>query len=143
MLKKLLKAVATSVSSPFSGNAKKMTNSDYSKLVDDKQLIQKIQIEDTPFFAGKQEGKWYLLLGKYRLTDALPSIVDVVNDAKQTTWERYFDIMQIIATETYHKIQKEAMEQMKEAIPNANLNEKDKERLRRYLNRAEPTDQKN
>ena len=94
MLKKLLNQVITLVSSLFSGNVKKMTNSDYSKLADDAQLIQSILIEDTPFVAGKQDGKWYLLLGKYRLTEDLPTIVDVVEASKDTSWNRLIDICQ-------------------------------------------------
>ena len=118
-----------------------MTNSDYSKLADDAQLIQSILIEDTPFVAGKQDGKWYLLLGKYRLTEDLPTIVDVVEASKDTSWNRLIDICQIVAMATFQQQQEKAMAELKEKVPQTNLNAKDKERLRRYMERA--NDKKN
>ena len=46
-----------------SGNVKETDKENYSR-----ELFKQIQIEDTPFTAVKLQEKWFLTMGKYRLT---------------------------------------------------------------------------
>lgn len=67
------------------GNAKKTNNSN--------SLIERVEIDGTPFTAIRNEEEWFLTMGKYRLTQAMKTLEEVKNDATNTDW---FRIMQII-----------------------------------------------
>lgn len=56
------------------------------------QLLEKIEIENTPFTAIKVEDKWFLMMGKYRLTEALTKD-EVLAASLDESW---FRIMQVI-----------------------------------------------
>lgn len=85
-----------------------------------------VKIEDTPFTAVRQNDKWYLCIGKYRLADNLKSLEDTKEEAKDASWWRLMAIMRIIAEEVYNerhptsgldatiKAQKEAKEKLAE-----------------------------
>lgn len=70
------------------GNAKETNkqNSNY-------ELIERIEIEDTPFTAIRNDKEWFLTMGKYRLTEPLQSLKEVKENAEKSDW---FRVMQII-----------------------------------------------
>jgi hypothetical protein len=59
---------------------------------DPRQLVEYEQVKGTPFTAVKDGNKWYVLMGKYRLTEAMETKAEAVKDAEEIT---YFRIMQI------------------------------------------------
>lgn len=117
MLQKALKTIITALSKLF-GNAKKTSKPNYSEMEDDEQLIQQIPIEGTPFTAGKHDGKWYVLMGKYRLNETpFATLLEAVENSKDTSWFRYLQVMQAIALETYEEKHKETLAKIKQKIP--------------------------
>lgn len=73
------------------------------------QLVEQIPIKDTPFTALKFDGKWYLAMGKYRLTHELNNYQACVREAKDASWNRILQVIQIMIetnqTKTMPKIQ--------------------------------------
>lgn len=70
------------------GNAKNTNNINYSE-----KLIERVEIEETPFTAIKNNEEWFLTMGKYRLTQGMQTLEEVKDNATNTDW---FRIMQII-----------------------------------------------
>lgn len=67
------------------------------------ELTEAIPIETTPFTAVRFEDKWFLTMGKYRLTEELGSFQECENDAFRADWERIMSIMQIMIEENNKK----------------------------------------
>lgn len=57
------------------------------------ELIEKHLIGGTPFTAIRVDDKWFLALGKYRLTEPLESLEECIEQSKADNWTR---IMQVI-----------------------------------------------
>lgn len=83
----------------FDGNVNETTNSNSNS-----KLVEREEIKNTPFTAVKFEDKWFLTMGKYRLTDGLASKEDVINEAKDASWFRIMQIIQIMIDEDKNKI---------------------------------------
>jgi len=64
-----------------------------------RQLLEQVPIEDTPFTAVKLDDKWFLTLGKYRLSEVMPSLEMVKEDAKDASWNRIMQIILIMIKE--------------------------------------------
>lgn len=77
-------------------NVNETHNNDYGKLTD----IQ--QIEGTPFTAVKAGDLYFLALGKYRLSEPMPSMEHVKEDAKRADWERLLQVIGV-TIEEYNK----------------------------------------
>lgn len=77
-----------------------------------RELLEQIPIEDTPFIALRIDDKWYLTLGKYRLTKELPTLEAVQEETKNTTWMRIMQIIQIMINEHQIKEQEERKAQL-------------------------------
>lgn len=71
------------------------------------QLLERHPIENTPFQAVRYEDEWYLLMGKYRLTEGLETLEDVISEAGNTSWNRLLAIMHIMIKEYNNKEEKE------------------------------------
>jgi hypothetical protein len=63
------------------------------------ELVEQKEIENTPFMAVRMEDKWFLTLGKYRLTEPLKTEEEVIESAKDATWERIMQVMKIMIIE--------------------------------------------
>lgn len=63
---------------------------------DSRELIEKKQIPETPFTAIRIEDKWFLTLGKYRLTNPVENYDLIEAEANNTSWERILQIMKIV-----------------------------------------------
>ncbi len=57
------------------------------------ELVEVKPIPNTPFAAVKVDTGWFLCIGKYRLSEILDSEEAVIEDAKDTSWDR---LMQVI-----------------------------------------------
>lgn len=82
------------------GNAKKTDKQDSNS----KKLIEQIKIEGTPFTAIKHDTKWYLTLGKYRLTEGMSTFRAVQKESKDASWYRIMQIMNIMIDERIEQL---------------------------------------
>lgn len=58
------------------------------------ELIERKEIPDSPFLAVRSGEEWFLMFGKYRLNMIVhKSYEDVLEDAKNATWDRIIQIM--------------------------------------------------
>lgn len=60
------------------------------------QLVEIKPIEDTPFTAVKAGDKWFLALGKYRLTEPLESEEACIESTQDASWGRIMQVIQIM-----------------------------------------------
>lgn len=89
------------------GNAKKTDRPHYGKtdeelLTRDKQakeMLEQVPIEGTPFTAVRLDDKWFLTMGKYRLTNELKTLEECKQEAKDASWHRIMQIMNIVIIE--------------------------------------------
>lgn len=77
---------------------------------DSKQLVEHHPIKDTPFSAVKFEDKWFLTLGKYRLTNQLQSKKACEEEAKDASWIRIMQVIKIVIQE--HEAEKELIKNL-------------------------------
>lgn len=80
-----------------------MNSIDYSNEEnEEKQLVEILQIEGTPFHAVRERKIWHVTCGTYRLSEPLGSKEECEEEAKSITW---FKIMNVIALmiENYKK----------------------------------------
>lgn len=63
------------------------------------ELYKQVPIKDTPFHAVKMEDNWFLTMGKYRLSEKLPSLDACMKDAADASWIRIMQIMNIMIEE--------------------------------------------
>ena len=68
-------------------------------------LVEVKQIVDTPFTDVRNDDKWFLALGKFKLSETVDSEEKVIEMSKDTSWSRLMNIMFIVATDAiteYH-----------------------------------------
>lgn len=83
------------------GMLKETNNNDYS--IKNEELVERIEVENTPFtVAGVKQG-WFVLIGNTRLTDGLESKEEALEDAKRVDWERMMQVMSVMI-EQYAKL---------------------------------------
>jgi len=63
------------------------------------ELLEKVPIEDTPFTAIRFENKWFLTMGKYRLTEPVDTLEAVQIDAQRADWYRVMQIINLMIEE--------------------------------------------
>lgn len=83
------------------GNVEEQDKQDLSS----DQLVERYEVEKTPFHIVKQNDKFLVTIGKYRLTKELDSRHEAEMDAKRVDWERIMAIMGIMI-ENYNEINK-------------------------------------
>lgn len=59
-------------------------------------LIETEQIEGTPFHAVKQQEKWFLTLGNYRLTEPTLTKEETINKLNTELWKIIFHVIIIV-----------------------------------------------
>lgn len=70
-----------------------------------KQLVERRQIENTPFTAIKNENDWFLTCGKYRMsTKRFDSYEETTEWIEQNQWELMATFTSIVAEETVKEI---------------------------------------
>lgn len=96
-MKKLLKRI-------FSGFAKKTSKQNSSDKGEDllkmieaenKQLLEYIKVEDTPFHIVKHEQQWYVLFGKFRMNqEPLATKKQALAMAHDQSWDTFIKVIQ-------------------------------------------------
>lgn len=82
----------------------KLDNSDIEQT--NEELTEVIEIKDSVFSLVRVEDKYFLALGKYRLSEPSTDRALVEASVNDTTWERLMSVMHIVATEAYIEIEK-------------------------------------
>lgn len=89
------------------------TNADQQNNNDSSELVEKKEIPETPFTAVRLGDKWFLTMGKYRLTSGLHgSYEEIFDEAMNTSWNRILQIMQIMIEENEQEKLKKAQERI-------------------------------
>lgn len=65
----------------------------------ERELLQQEQIEGTPFTAVRLDDKWFLTMGKYRLSEPTKTFEEVLEEAKDASWFRIMQLIQIMIEE--------------------------------------------
>lgn len=79
------------------------------------QLVETLMVEDTPFTILKWDEKYYLCLGKYRLTEALDSKEQAMEEVNNASW---FRMLQIIHAVVHEEIKADKLGKGLQAINN-------------------------
>lgn len=82
------------------------------------ELIKIIEIEDSPFQIVKTEDKYFLAMGKYRLSEMFDTEKEAREDVKDLSWFRLLSVMHAVASEVIEH---------DKAVEKAKLNIKDNE----------------
>lgn len=64
------------------------------------QLFEQLPIDETPFTAVKMGEHWFLTMGKYRLSQELKSYEECETEAKDASWIRIMQIINICIRES-------------------------------------------
>lgn len=72
----------------------------------DTMLFQQKELNDGPFTAVKMDDKWFLTMGKYRLTEPMKTFEEVEAEAENTSWHRIMQVVQIMIEENQTKTTK-------------------------------------
>lgn len=67
------------------------------------ELMEKVEVKDTPFTAIRMDDKWFLTMGKYRLTEPRESLDAVMKDAEDASWWRILQVINIMIQENEKK----------------------------------------
>lgn len=67
------------------------------------ELVTATPVEDTPFHIIKTGDKYFLALGKYRLTELFDSFGDVETEVINSTWELLFKVISVAVTESINQ----------------------------------------
>lgn len=78
-------------------NLEKIENDEPVKI--NGKLLESVAIHNTPFHAVRFENKWFLTMGKYRLTNQLNNLEECKAEATEDSWIRRMQIMKIMITE--------------------------------------------
>lgn len=76
-----------------------------TKKLGDKHLVERRQVDNSPFLAVKLENDWFLTLGKYRVVNkSFESFEQSVEWINQNNWELIATVASIVADETVTQI---------------------------------------
>lgn len=92
--------MSTPTEKPTQGTTPNFTqNVDKQNFSENTQLVERIEVEDSPFTILKWENKYYLCLGKYRLTEALNTEIEAREEVLNVSWFRILQVMHIVVKE--------------------------------------------
>ena len=63
------------------------------------QLVEQIPIQDTPFTAVRLDKKWFLAIGKYRLTEPTDKYEAVEAEVVNSTWDLLARVINVFTIE--------------------------------------------
>lgn len=78
------------------------SNNGYSETLDKpqtEQLIEQHPVPETPFTIIKYADKWFLSMGKYRLTEPAQTREEIENLINDTSWNRITQVIMTIVEE--------------------------------------------
>lgn len=85
-------------------NANTMDN---KNLNSNKEMIKLNEVKNTPFSIleklENEEYEYYVMLGKYRLSESFKSLEEAMEDAKRTDWERLMQVVGVMVEEFNNK----------------------------------------
>jgi len=73
------------------------SNSNYSE---EERIVERVKLQDTPFVAVKQNGKWFATMGSYKLTEDREKLEEVEREVNQMDWEIITRVIAAIVEET-------------------------------------------
>lgn len=79
-----------------------------------KQLMETKPINESPFTAVRLENDWFLTMGKYRLTEKLQSEEECLEAARDASWHRLMQVIQIMIEENDRTIERKINEAINE-----------------------------
>ncbi|AXH75535.1 MAG: hypothetical protein [Microviridae sp.] len=97
-----------SKSMKYNGKSSESTNTADKRTSSSNEMLEKVPIEGTPFHAIRFDQKWFLTMGHYRISEEMNSLKEVQEDAKDASWIRIMQIMNIMIKENYAEILAEA-----------------------------------
>jgi len=62
----------------------------------DSKLVERENVEGTPFTLYKSENLWYVLLGKYRMSKEFETKEEAKEDAQRNDWERTMQVVGVM-----------------------------------------------
>lgn len=68
-----------------------------------KELTDITQIEGTPFTAIRMDNKYFLALGRYRLTNMLDTFEQAKEETENVSWDRIMQVIQVMIEENNKK----------------------------------------
>lgn len=81
------------------------------------EMVERHDIEHTPFKAIREQNQWYLCLGKYRLNEhPYKTREEVEKDVNETNWFRLMAIMRIVAEDVLQQQVIEAKMRLAELV---------------------------
>ena len=63
------------------------------------KLVEFKGVKETPFTLAKQNEEWYILLGKYRLSEGYETEKEAEKEAKRVCWNKIMQVISVIITE--------------------------------------------
>ena len=63
------------------------------------ELLEKEEVEGTPFTIVKNEGLWYILLRKYRLTEGYERKEEALKEGNTINWNKILQVCIIVGKE--------------------------------------------
>lgn len=80
------------------------------------QILEQKPIEGTPFHTVRMDNKYFLAIGKYRLTEPTENEEDAIEASQTMTWNRLIAVMAIIAQEEAKEAAQKATLQMEHSM---------------------------
>lgn len=108
------------------------------------KLVEQFKVNGTPFTVVKINDYWFLTLGKYRLTNQLTTRAEAEAEAKDASWERIMQIIQIMINENENekKIKDTVLEHMKTGLGNLSKEMEEQEKEEEEHRKAEEENEK-
>lgn len=72
-----------------------------------KQLVEYFPVDDTPFTVARNDQEWFVLMGKYRFTEALKTKKDAMRNARAITWTRILQVIQVMLEDNNNELKKQ------------------------------------
>jgi lipopolysaccharide assembly outer membrane protein LptD (OstA) len=94
-----------------SQNVKEVNKKDSS--TKNEELIQRLQVPESPFTVITAEGKSFGVMGEYRITEDYDDKEDVRNELEKITWNRMVQVFMILQEVTKDKEFKELVNKSK------------------------------
>jgi len=79
------------------------------------QLVEYEQVPNTPFTIVKQNDKWFVTMGKYRLSEQLETKQEALEESQNESWFRMMQIMRIMIEQ--YEVEKETLALIKKGNP--------------------------
>lgn len=76
-----------------------------------RQLVEKIEIENTPFTAIRVDEKWFITMGKYRLTEPIDNKEEALAAGIDESWWRIMSVIKAMILQ--HEEDKEKLKEDK------------------------------